>query len=432
MDDSTTDHIEARLATLRVSILERPALGLDEARRRFRSRRRRPVQIAVFVTGVAVLVAALVVYGVNPAGRSAPIRPSPKSALSQKIDNFAEQGATRAGDPDITEVRWVATNRKAAEALLGDDIVRTKPAYLSTIPVYLVEVPGYFSPNVSVPSRCSGGVHGTVADYVISRSTFRVLEAGVAYRFADLSKLGAVHVDHLRSGPLFPSTTTTTSPTSGVCEQQRERSAFVALAQKGADGTFSAIYDIPAQLAIPDSTITVAHQAPSGSTSPVEGTWMFEVDRIPSGAAYIWVSRPHDSSVCTRLSGAAPWYCEHTTLSYPQGNGWLLATADYLPLTELYGIERSAPNFTTSNQVVNGMRAECLAGDTGGANLKWCLTATGVLASFSASPPRDGPEIGDSPADGTITSVSPTVPASLLTLPALAGPWTGLRVPPGS
>jgi hypothetical protein len=24
------------------------------------------------------------------------------------------------------------------------------------------------------------------------------------------------------------------------------------------------------------------------------------------------------------------------------------------------------------------------------------------------------------------------VPASLLTLPALAGPWTGLRVPPGS
>jgi hypothetical protein len=431
MDDPATNDIEARLATLRMSILERPAPGLDEARRRFRSRRRRPVQIAVFVAGVAVLVAALVVDGVNPAGRSTPAHPSPGSALSQKIDNFAEQGAARAGDPDITEVRWVATNRKAAEALLGDDIVSTKPAYLSTVPVYLIEVPGYFSPNVSAPSRCSGGVHGTVADYVISRSTFQVFEGGVAYQFADLSKLGAVHVDHLRSGPLFPSTTTTTSPTGGVCAQQQKLASFVALAQKGADGTFSAIYDVPAQPESVASTVRVAHLAPAGSESPTSGSWMFEVDRVASGDEYLWVSRPHSTAFCTNYN-ALKWSCEQTSLTIPQGNGWSLAAAYYLPLTELYGIEQYGPDSTTSRQVVDGLPVDCLADKvaSNGATLRWCITSSGVLASFSAVPPQDGPEFGGSPADATVTEVSSSVPASLFTLPSAPGAYTGLQVPP--
>ncbi len=431
MDDLATDEIEARLATLRMSILERPAPGLDEARRRFRSRRRRPLQLAVFVTGVVALVVALVVYGVNPSGRSAPTHPSPESALSQKIDSFAEQGAARTGDPDITEVRWVATNRKAAEALLGDDIVSTKPAYLSTIPVYLVEVPGYFSPNVSVPSRCSGGVHGTVEDYVINRATFRVLEAGVGYQFSDLSKLGTVHVDHLRSGPLFPPTTGTTIPTSGVCAQQRERAGFISLAQKGADGTFSATYDVPAQPKTVATVVKVAHLAPAGSESPTSGSWMFEVIRLGSGGAYLWVSHPHSTAFCTRYNMLA-WSCEQTSLTFPQGNGWSLAAAYYLPLTEIYGIEQSDLDSVTSRQAVDELPVECLTDKVAskGATLRWCVTSSGVLASFSAVPQQDGPEFGGSPADATITSVSSSAPSSLFTLPSAPGPYTGLQLPP--
>jgi hypothetical protein len=431
MDDTATDDIEARLATLRMSILERPAPGLDEARRRCRSKRRRPVQLAMFVAGVAVLVAALVVYGVNPAGRSAPTHPSGESALSQRIDSFAEQGAARTGDPDITEVRWVATNRKAAEALLGDDIVSTKPAYLSTIPVYLVEVPGSFSPNVSGLSRCSGGVHGTVEDYVISRSTFQVFEAGVAYQFSDLSKLGTVHIDHLRNGPLFPPITATTSPTSGVCAQEQERAAFVSLAQKGADGTFSATYDVPAQLESVPTVVRVAHLAPAGSESPTSGSWMFEVMRLGSEDQYLWVSRPHSTAFCTH-SNTSVWACEQTSLTFPQGNGWSLAAAYYLPLTELYGIERSDVDSVTSKQVVDGLLVDCLTDKlaSNGATLRWCITSSGVLASFSAVPQQDGPEFGGAPADATITSVSTSAPASLFTLPSAPGPYTGVESPP--
>ncbi len=430
MDDTATHDIEARLATLRTSILERPVPGLDEARRRYRSRHRRPVQITAFVMGVAVLIAALVVYRVNTSGRSAPTRPSPKSALSQRIDSFAEQGAARTGDPDITEVRWVATNRKAAEALLGDDIVSTKPAYLSTIPVYLVEVPGFFSPNVSVPS-CSAGVNGTVEDYVISRATFQVFEAGVGHQFADLSKLGTVHIDHVRNGPLFPATTATTLPTSGVCAQQRVRDAFVSLAQKGADGTFSATYNVPAQRESVATVVRVAHLAPAGSESPTSGSWMFEVIRLGSGDVYLWVSRPHSTAFCTR-SDTLQWSCEQTSLTFPQGNGWSLAAAYYLPLTELYGIERSDVDSVTSKDVVDGLMVDCLTDKlaSNGATLRWCVTSTGVLASFSAVPQADGPEFGGSPADATITSVSSSAQESLFTLPSAPGSYTGLLTPP--
>ncbi len=433
MDDLATNEIEARLATLRMSILERPAPGLDEVRRRYRSRRRRPLQLAVFVTGVVALVVALVVYGVNPSGRSSPTHPSPESALSQKIDSFAEQGAARTGDPDITEVRWVATNRKAAEALLGDEIVSTKPAYLSTIPVYLVEIPGFFSPNVSVPSRCSGGVHGTVEDYVISRATFKVFEAGVGYRFSDLSKLGTVHVDHLRSGPLFPPTTSTTSTTSGVCAEEHARAAFVSLAQKGADGTFSATYDVPAQLESVATVVRVAHLAPAGSETPTSGSWMFEVIRLGSRDEYLWVSRPHSTAFCTHSNQLA-WSCEQTSLTFPQGNGWSLDAAYYLPLTELYGIERSDLDSVTGNQVVDGLPVGCLTDKvaSNGATLRWCVTSSGVLASFSAVPPQDGAEFGGSPADATMTAVSSSAPASLFTLPSAPGPYTGMQSPPSN
>src|ERR1700722_19445959 len=102
MNDRATNDIATRLATLRASILDRRAPGLEDAKRRFRTSHTRPIQLGVFVTGVAVLVAALVVYGVNPLAKSKPLHPKPGSALAQKIDDLAEQTAARGGDSKIT------------------------------------------------------------------------------------------------------------------------------------------------------------------------------------------------------------------------------------------------------------------------------------------------------------------------------------------
>ena len=429
MDDAGTNDIETRLSTLRVAILERPVPGLDEARRRSRRTRRRPAQLAVFVAGVAALVTALVVYGVNPVSRSTTSQPNAESALAQKIDKFAEQAAARAGDPKITEVLWVASNARAANAIAGSIVE-------SSAPVYLVQVPGLFSPVGPFggpDAPCSQRPHYRVAVFVFLKSTFEIMDSGLQQNFDDISKLGTVHVDRLRSGPLFPPTTETTiSPAikNTVCAKD-EHSTFVALAQKGTDGTFSATYEIPAQAKGVATVVRVAHLAPAGSTSPTSGSWMFEVDRVASGDRYLWVARPHSTAFCLRHN-TSNWSCEQTTLTYPQGNGWLLTVSNYLPLTELYGIEQSDKDSTTTRQVVDGLPVDCLTDKvaSNGATLSWCITSSGVLASFSAEPQVDGPEFGGSPADGMISSVSSAAPASLFTLPATPGPYTGIESPP--
>jgi hypothetical protein len=313
MDDPSTIDIETRLSTLRASLLERPAHGLDDARRRFKKERRRPVQLAAFVAGVAILVSALVVYGVSPAAKSTPSHPGAESALAQKIDRFAEQSAAKNGDPRITEVLWVATTANAAARIQGDGMQGKR--IQGTAPVYLVEIPGSFTVNdlsaracsvAACPVRACESIHtGSVELLVIDRSTFNVREFGLQNSLDDLSKLGAVHVDRLRKGPLFPPMPGPESQRPVRCASVYARAAFIALANKGADGTFSATYDIPAQLGTVARFITVAHLAPVGSTSPTSGSWMFEVGRIGSGADYLWVSRPHSTATCVRRNTLA-------------------------------------------------------------------------------------------------------------------------------
>jgi hypothetical protein len=158
---------------------------------------------------------------------------------------------------------------------------------------------------------------------------------------------------------------------------------------------------------------------------------MFELGRLGSGADYLWVSHPHSTATCVRRN-SSPWSCEQTSLTFPQGNGWSLDAASYLPLTEAYGIEQSSADWQTSKQVVDGLPVNCLTEkvEINGATLEWCITSDGVLASFSAAPQNDGPEFGGSPADGTVTSVSASAPESLFTLPIAPGPYTGLDAPP--
>ena len=206
---------------------------------------------------------------------------------------------------------------------------------------------------------------------------------------------------------------------------------FVALAERGADGTFRATYDIPKQQGNLVSTITVAHQAPRASTSPESGSWMFEVDRIASGARYLWVSRPHSTAVCEQAYATARWSCEQTSMT-GGGNGWLLAEAYYLPETELPGTQNAKAGSTViTHEVVAGVPVECLSLEDrlNGAHLQWCITASGVLASFSAIPMSDGPAFGGSPADGSLVSVSSALPANTFSIPAKPGPWVGPYTP---
>jgi hypothetical protein len=309
-------------------------------------------------------------------------------------------------------------------------------------PTYLIEIPGWFSPVGPFGgsgSSCTQRPRYKVAVFIVLKSTFEVVISGLQQSVDDLSKLGAVHVDRLRSGPLFPpAAETTTSPGSegANCKSIEAANAFVALAQKGADNTFTATYNIPAQQNSGLSTLTVAHLASADSTSPTSGTWMFEVDRIASGSGYLWVSHPHSTDVCTRRSRSSAWSCYQTSLTYPQGNGWFLSTGFYLPVSEFYGIQSAVrgakpSSMTTTRSVVDGLRVECLSvvDENNGAHLDWCITSTGVVASFSADPAFAHPGVGGVPADGTLSSDSSSLPAATFSLPAK--PTIGKGIPLG-
>ena len=327
--------------TLRASILERPAPGLDDARRRFRTRRRRPVQLAVFVTGVAVLVAALVVYGVNPAAQSTPAHPGSESVLAQKIDKFAEQTAARAGDSRITEVLWVATNARAAAALNGGGISE----HGSRLPG---RGPGLVHLGQRLGSVLRFGCRAAACEFlVVDRSTFNVSEFGVGQSLDDLGKLGTVHVDRLRNRPLFPPTTVTT------ITRWTERLLRIKPGTRGVrrSRTEGGRRHFQRNLRNPGAASKRGHgregRPPRTSRLHVADVRIVDVRGGPGRvrrASTCGCARPHSTAFCTRYN-TLNWSCEQTSLTFPQGNGWSLAAAYYLPLTELYGIEQSDAGF---------------------------------------------------------------------------------------
>ena len=238
----------------------------------------------------------------------------------------------------------------------------------------------------------------------------------------------------LRRGPLFPPTTEQPLPEGSTGWRMRFGLSAGRIRRSGAQWSRR---HIQCDLRHSRATRQRRHgrqgrtSRSAGSTSPTSGSWMFEVDRVNTGDRFLWVAHPHSTAVCTALSDS-PWSCSQTSLTYPQGNSWLLAIAFYLPLTELGWIGASNSDTSTSRQMVNGLPVECLTDKIpgSGATLRWCLTSTGVLASFSAVPQNDGDTVGGAPADGTITAVSGSAPDPLFTLPARPGQWAGPLAPP--
>jgi hypothetical protein len=227
MDDSKQDValLDRQLASLRASILERPMPGLAEARdRSARARRRRPIQIAVFVIGLTVLIAIPVLYGVRssttpqqPEGRGS----KPQSIVSERLDQIAQQWGAKYGDPDITSDRWVSFNEP--------NKIRTNVGVIEPGPVYWIEITGSFSlqpspvPYATNSAPCTTPLRS--ADIFVNEQTFVVEDFAAHVAPSGYSKLpGTAHIDHFDAPPGANSSTVQAAECrlrTAITEQQK-------------------------------------------------------------------------------------------------------------------------------------------------------------------------------------------------------------------
>jgi hypothetical protein len=444
MDDSLQTDLallDRRLDSLRHAIAERPMRGIDDAQTRFnRASRRRPFQLAVFVIGIAVLIAIPVIYeggtsdrGTQPAGRGT----SATLSLSQKIDRIAQTEGALLGDPVITSDHWVATDAGTADGALGGTALTRGRAYL-------IEITGSFSGRATGgdglpgPNSCKPRPPTPFAYFVADQNTVATGLVEVTAVPIDLARFGEVHSDKFSAPP--GATPRSTSSAKALCTAEANAvmavaRAFLSLESVGAASTFTVTYTIPADKnGGTPVTLTVAHE-PSAGSSPSEGdwpqgVWMFKVQAGAPGTD-LWVTRPNDTDVCTIPPGytgtASGWSCSHIAEDQG-GNGWIMATAAYEPDTVLHAMQGLVSNATASqislsNSNVDGQRVECLTVRARATTVA-CITSRGVLASF-ATPSGSGVMIGNYFEYGTAISMSSTVSPSLLAIPAKPGPWQG-------
>jgi len=146
-------------------------------------------EISAAVKSVIVLsvMASMATACTSPATTSKP----PRSPIAAAIDQYAFDAAAANGDPHVASVTWVATNRTTANAVISGAGVGG-----STVLVYAIEVPGHFTPNVSVP-RGSREPSGRFLTLVVTRATFLTTDFGVQNRPANLARLGKPETDSL-------------------------------------------------------------------------------------------------------------------------------------------------------------------------------------------------------------------------------------------
>jgi hypothetical protein len=145
--------------------------------------------------------------------------------------------------------------------------------------------------------------------------------------------------------------------------------------------------------------------------------------------------RPGNTNACVRYPvNSSKWYCYHTTAG-GGGNGWFLSTAAYEPVTVLNDMRQLVENATAtqiaiSRSTVAGVPVKCLAvtsknvtnGVAGNVTTSACITAGGVLASFS-TPPQTGYLGGDFLLYGTATSILKDVQEARWAIPAKPQSW---------
>jgi hypothetical protein len=444
MDDSKQTNLallDRRLDSLRHAILERPMPGIDDAR--IRSNRvtvRRPLQVAVFVIGIAVLIAIPVIYeggtsgrGTQPAGRGT----AATLTLSQKIDRIAQKEGAFLGDPVITSDHWVATDAGTADRTLGGTALTQGTAYL-------IEITGSFSgvaadgDGLPGPNSCKSRPPSPFAYFVADDKIVATGLVEVTATTIDLARFGEVHSDTFSAPPGASIPTTSSAKAQCMAEANAVMAAaraFLSLESAGGASTFTVTYTIPAgKNGGTPVTLTVAHEPSAGSSPSAgdwpQGIWMFKVQAGAPGTDF-WVTRPNDTTECMIPPGytgiASGWSCSQIAQDQG-GNGWIMATAAYEPNTVLDAMQSLVSNATASqialsNSTVAGQPVECLT-VRARATAAACITSSGALASF-ATPPQLGVVIGNYFEYGTAVSITSTVSPSLLAIPAKPGPWKG-------
>jgi len=177
--------------------------------------------------------------------------------------------------------------------------------------------------------------------------------------------------------PVLPSTTLAPTPAAV---------AAVALARSGERLSYVATYDltpIPADHGIDITTMTVGQVGNPAGGWPTQ--WYYRLGWA-DGAAFEMEVRPGGANGlvyrCGRQSPTAAWSCYGPTATLGGNYGHTLAEV-YEPMTQagfLQGTlaDHGATSTTTS---FGGQPVQCL---TDGTSQTWCLTSSGVFASFPA------------------------------------------------
>ncbi|MGO8859184.1 MAG: hypothetical protein ACLQRH_00215 [Acidimicrobiales bacterium] len=116
----------------------------------------------------------------------------PKSPTTVRIDQFAVNVAARNGDATPISVTWVATNREAANAIIGAGV----GSGASSVLVYAMDIRGRFYVDGPGPPG-SAAPSGTYLYVVARRSTLAVTDLGTSDAPDRLSSLGKVETDSL-------------------------------------------------------------------------------------------------------------------------------------------------------------------------------------------------------------------------------------------
>lgn len=205
------------------------------------------------------------------------------------------------------------------------------------------------------------------------------------------------------------------------------KTAVLAEAKLGAEGTFSAVYRLSgagAPLLADNATLTIAQRAPAGSTpSPGRGIgmWSYRL-RYSDGSGVEFVVRGGVSDDCTRMR-AAKWQCTgparfegfHCTYGcIDYSIGYLAATAPYLPSSALNSLDLAVEHHDSFHPRSERSRFGPLTCVDGVSGATLCLLRNGLLDSLSG--PASGAIIGYPWTNVRLLSEQPAAPMADFTL----------------
>jgi len=170
---------------------------------------------------------------------------------------------------------------------------------------------------------------------------------------------------------------------------------FLALAEKGLEGTFRLTYRVDGTGGdgglTGSGSLIVAQRARTGTTAWPDsaGTWSFSLTESPN-SAFQWIEAGDTAKDCWRWPRHPAMVCTGPG-SYEPSNGFVLATLPFVPGTAVESLRSiidpefgQRPKFTVFSQsgsVVTGPLTCLRVAEAGGTTT--CITRSGLVASVS-------------------------------------------------